>query len=110
MDWQQTTVQPGLSPLFLGLIRTPEAQRDQALLQAAAARLHEAMTLLDAHLQDRAFVAGDELSMGDIPLGAAVNRYLHLPIERPALPALQAWHERLTARACFRTHVMIPLS
>ncbi|WP_159715698.1 glutathione S-transferase family protein [Geminicoccus flavidas] len=110
MDWQQTIVQPSLSPLFLGLIRTPEAQRDQVALQAAAARLHEVLALLDAHLRERTFIAGDELTMADIPLGAAVNRYLHLPIERPALPSLQAWHERLVARACFRSHVMIPLS
>ena len=34
MDWQQTTPMPGMSPLFLGLIRTPPEKRDMAAIQA----------------------------------------------------------------------------
>jgi glutathione S-transferase len=110
MDWQQTTIQPNLSPLFLGLIRTPEQQRDGPALAAAAKRLCVSFEMLDAHLEERTHIAGETLSVGDIPLGAVTYRFLHLPIERPALPNLQRWYERLAARATFRTHVMIPLT
>lgn len=110
MDWQQTTLQPDMSPVFHGLIRTPETKRDPAMLAAAADRLSRSFMALDAHLNGRPYVAGTALSMGDIPVGALANRYFHLPIERPALPHLQAWYERLTERATFRKHVMIPLT
>lgn len=110
MDWQQTTIQPLLGPLFLGLIRTAPEQRDEAVLATTARKLGETLVILDRWLADRPFVAGTRLSMGDIPAGAAVNRYLHLPIERPDLPHLRRWYDGLVASAAFRKHVMIPLS
>ena len=36
MDWQLTTVQPGLQPVFWGLIRTAPDKRDTAAIQAGA--------------------------------------------------------------------------
>lgn len=110
MDWQLTTIQPHLSPIFLGLIRTPEAERDMGAIAAHAERLGEAMRILDTHLATRPFVAGDALTMGDIPLGCVWWRYANLAIARPDLPNLEAWHQRLTAREPYRRHVMIPLS
>ncbi|WP_027134507.1 glutathione S-transferase family protein [Geminicoccus roseus] len=110
MDWQQTTVQPLITPVFWGLIRTPPEQRDEAAIATATARLGQIFAMLDRHLENRPFIAGDTLSMGDIPLGALTYRYLNLPIERPDLPNLQRWYARLTDRAAFRKHVMIPLT
>lgn len=110
MDWQQTVIQPNMSPLFLGLIRTPKEKRDEAALQAAAERLCASFAVLDAHLEGKTYMAGDTLSIGDIPLGAVTYRFLHLPIERPSLPHLQRWYERLANAAAFRTHVMLPLT
>jgi glutathione S-transferase len=40
-----------------------------------------------------------------------IHRWLSLPgVERPELPALRAWYDRLTARGAYREHVMLPLS
>jgi glutathione S-transferase len=64
---------------------------------------------LDAHLKGRRFVAGDELTMGDIPVGVMCYRYHALGVARPPLAHLGAWYERLQAREAFRRHVMIPL-
>jgi glutathione S-transferase len=55
-------------------------------------------------------VAGDNLTMGDIPVGTLCYRYHALGVERAALANLDAWYERLQSRAAFRTHVMIPLA
>ena len=110
MDWQQTTIQPTMGPLFRGLIRTPPEQRDEPALQQAAVRLGEIFAILDDHLEERTYVAGDRLSIGDIPVGAHTYRFLHLPIERPTLVHLQRWYDRLTESAAFRQHVMIPLT
>ena len=83
-----------------------------AAITAAAKRLGDKWRLLDGWLGDhgRGFVAGDRLTMGDVPVGAACYRYHELPIERPELPNVAAWYARLRERAPFREHVMIPLS
>jgi glutathione S-transferase len=110
MDWQVATLLPDMTVVFWGLVRTPEAERDHAAIAAAAKRLGTTWRILDEHLASRRFVAGDRLTMGDIPVGAGCYRYHELPIERPSLPNLASWYERLKERAPFREHVMLPLT
>ena len=110
MDWKLTTLHPLMHICFWGLIRTPEADRDMQAIEQAAADLGEIWRLFDRHLEERRFVLGDQLTMGDVPLGAAFYRYANLPMERPSLPSTEAWYERLQERAPFRQHVMIPLT
>jgi len=78
--------------------------------QGAAAALGETWRLFDTHLRGKNFVLGDQLTMGDIPLGCAFYRYANLPLDRPSLPAIEAWYARLQERASFRNHVMIPVT
>jgi len=73
-------------------------------------RTAEHYTLLDAHLQNNAYVVGNAFSMGDIPLGAVTHRWFALDIERPTLSAVNAWYQRLTLRPAFMQHVNLPLS
>ena len=61
MDWQQTTLVPDMTTVFWGLVRTPEAERDHAAIEAAAGRLGGLWRRLDEHLATRRFVAGDTL-------------------------------------------------
>ena len=110
MDWIQTTVQPRLIPVFQQVIRTPEDQRDLALIRDNTEALKEAFAILDAQLAGRAYLTGDDFSMGDIPTGAYAWRYLALDIEKPDLPHLQAWFKRLQERPAYRDHVMLPLT
>ena len=110
MDWQQTTLLPDMRVVFWGLVRTPPEKRDRAKIEAAVESLKDIWRRLDAHLARRRFVAGEGLTMGDIPVGAMCHRYQALGIDRPRLEHLEAWYERLKAREAFRTHVMLPLS
>lgn len=110
MDWQLTRVHPDMSVVFWGLIRTAPEQRDAGAINAAAARLGGIWQVLDHHLASRPFVAGDRLTIGDIPAGAMCHRYHELAIERPKLPNLEAWYGRLRERGPFREHVMLPLT
>jgi glutathione S-transferase len=110
MDWQQTTIMPGLGPLFLGLVRTAPEKRDSVAIQAGAERVEAALRLLDNHLAGRSYTIGDHLSVADIPLGCVVYRWYALEIEHPKLPNLRAWYERLAVRHGFLTHVMLPLT
>jgi len=110
MDWQQTTLAPDMFPVFWGLIRTPPEKRDTAAINAAGERLAASWSLLEKQLGDRAFVAGNELTMGDIPVGCAYWRYSKLDVAKPPLPKCDAWHQRLLERPGFRQHVAMPLS
>jgi glutathione S-transferase len=113
MDWQQTTVQSGMTTLFWGLIRTAPEKRDLAAIERARVATAAIWQRLDAHLADRPYVGGDSFTMGDIPAGAMVYRWLNLPFARddlPAMPHLQAWHERLAQRPAYRKHVMIVMT
>jgi glutathione S-transferase len=110
MDWQASTLLPDMTVVFWGLVRTPEAERDHGAIEAAAKRLGPIWQILDRHLASRAFVAGDALTIGDIPVGAACYRYLGLPIARPSLPHVERWYGRLKERAPYRQHVMLPIT
>lgn len=111
MDWQQNTLMPGgLSPLFLGLIRTPADKRDAAALGKAAEVTEAALRTLDAHLARQPYVLGANLTVADIPVGAATYRWYALPVEHADLPHLRAWYDRLVQRPAFAEHVMLPLT
>lgn len=108
MDWMQTTLIPALTPVFVGMTWKEPKDRDMNVINEATERTGDLFKRLDYHLAARAYVAGDTLTMGDIPLGAACFRYFSLDIPRPKLDYVNAWYERLTIRPAFQKHVMIP--
>ena len=112
MDWAVASLQPQMTPVFWGVVRTLEAERDMGAIQRAATALQSIWGILDAHLADRDFVAGRRFTMGDIPVGAFYCRYTRLPvIERASLPNCDAWLARLAERPAFAEHVAgIPLT
>ncbi len=110
MDWAITTVIPAMGPAFMGLIRTPPEKRDAAAIEASRVKCADALSIFDKHISKRDFAGGKSLSMADIPIGCAVNRWYALPIERPKMPALETYYQRLQQRTPYKTHVMIPLT
>src|SRR3546814_3765533 len=109
MDWQGLTFWPALRTAFHQLIRTPPDTRDMGAVAQAAKAGGEALRILDAWLADKRFVGGDNLTMGDIPAGTLVYRWFALDIERPDLPHLRNWYDRLSQRPGYREHVLIPM-
>jgi glutathione S-transferase len=65
-------------------------------------------SLADRQLTDRPYVAGEHLTMGDIPIGASLYRYFELDLERPPRPKVEAYYARLQDRPAYRQHVMVP--
>lgn len=110
MDWATSTVAPVMTPLFWGLIRTAPEKRDMTAIAGHAKGMEALAAILDRRLEGKQFICGDELTMGDVPLGCFVYRWYALPIEHPALPHLRAWYERLAQRPGFAQHVMLPLT
>jgi glutathione S-transferase len=110
MDWQMTTFWPAIRVLFLGLIRTAPDKRDPRALEESRLKTAEVLGTLDAHLKTYQFVAGDAFTMGDIPLGCGMWRWMALPIERPPLANVQRWFDSLARRPAYKKTVMLPLS
>ena len=109
MDWQLSAVAAMITPIFWNLVRTPEPERDMDAVAAAIKRGHVVWGILDKHLAGRDFVAGDNLTLGDIPVGIHAFRWFSLVEDRPAMPNLEAWYDRLQQRPVYREHCMNPL-
>jgi len=110
MDWQLSTLMEDMTYLFWGLVRKAPDKQDPDRQNQAAQSTGAIWAMLDAALAERDYVAGERLTVGDIPVGCFVWRWSNLPIERPALPNLEAWHERLKARPAFQKNVMLALT
>jgi glutathione S-transferase len=109
MDWSQTTLQPDfLMGVFWGFYRTPELQRNWPAIRDKVARCAQHFRLLDRMLADRPFLAGNAMSLADIPAGTSLYRYFELDIERPSVSNVEAWYRRLQDRPAYRAHVMVP--
>src|SRR5262245_2987235 len=76
MDWQLAVAGPAIFPVFWGLVRTPPEKRDQASIDAGRQKIGEALMIMDAQLAKTEWLASDEFSYGDIPLGPIVHRYM----------------------------------
>ncbi|KPK31828.1 MAG: glutathione S-transferase [Betaproteobacteria bacterium SG8_40] len=115
MDWGSTVFWPAFRPLFWNLVRTLPEQRNRTEIARSFDRSAEVLGYLDNHLADRRHIAGDRFTMGDIPMGCAVWRWLALPEDllerpRPKYAALGRWFDTLSERPCYRKVVMRPLS
>ena len=53
-------------------------------------------------------MVGNALTLADIPIGTSLYRYFNLDIDRPSVPNVEAWYQRLQDRRGYRQHVMVP--
>jgi glutathione S-transferase len=109
MDWAQTSFQPSFSNgLFWGYYRTPDDQHDWPAIRKHIAVCSYELSVLDGILARQAFVAGDDFSLADMPIGTCMFRYFALDLPRPDLPNVERWFGRLQTRPAYREHVMLP--
>lgn len=104
MDWQAGELNNSWRVAFMALVRgqpaTPEA------LAAGVANWNRHMGMLDAQLaRTGACVCGDDFTLADVVLGLSAQRWKNAPIAHAALPAVEAWLQRLSARPGFAEFV-----
>jgi glutathione S-transferase len=109
MDWA-FAFQSAMRNVFWGLIRTPPEKRDASAIEDGKKKTLALLPVLEQTLARQPYVAGKSFTMGDIPIGCEVQRYMRVPIERPPFPAVEAWFERLRQRPAFVQHVDLPLT
>jgi glutathione S-transferase len=110
MEWYSTTLWGNLRPVFWNLVRVEAGKRDMKAVEDARRKMAENFKIVENQLSGRQYLAGDTLTMADIPMGVAVHRWFVLPIERPDYPRLGAYYERLKQRPAFAAHCAAPLS
>lgn len=106
MEWSASLAFTPVIQLFFATVRTQPNQRDPAKTTALRDQAHKALSVAEGHLADRPYVCGDAFTMGDIPLGCVVYRYFTVEVDRPPLPNVGAWYQRLADRPAFQDHVM----
>ena len=107
MDWQLSVLGPAITPVFWGLIRTPPEKRDANAITAGKEKTVAAASIMDAQLGKTQYLAGNEFSYGDIPVGIMIHRYVQLIPERPATPNLDRWYAAISSRAAFKKQVAV---
>ena len=106
MDWQTTELNNAWRYAFLSIVRQSPAHRDAEEVAASIVTWNRHMQIFERQLEATgAFAAGAEFTLADIVLGVAVHRWAQTPIDRPDLPAVQAYYERLAQRPGFAMHV-----
>jgi glutathione S-transferase len=110
MDWQLASINGPMTQVFFTYVRIPEAERDYPTTARARDEAEALWGILDRQLAAREYVAGS-FSLADIALGPYLHRWFALPVERPPMPNLEAWYERLKARhPGFATHIAVAMS
>lgn len=105
MDWQAGELNNSWRYAFMGLVRHSPAHQDPALQSAGVAHWNRHMAILDGQLQRTgAFATGPQFTLADIVLGLSTHRWLSTPMDRPDLPAVSAYYQRLSVRPGFATH------
>jgi glutathione S-transferase len=110
MDWQQTTLNGAGRDAFLQYFRTPADQRNLQAIAASEAATEPLLALLDAHLARRPYMAGEHLTMADIPIACELHRWWGLPLRHADHPHLRGWYEGLRQRPAARGALDVALS
>jgi glutathione S-transferase len=108
MDWELATLQPAFYSLFWGFYRTPPASRNLPEIDAAGRRCRALFELLDRHLADGSYLAGDFFSLADIACGVFLYRYFEMgyPVDEPA--QVMRWYRLLSQREAFQNTIALP--
>ncbi|MGA3399902.1 MAG: glutathione S-transferase [Acetobacteraceae bacterium] len=106
MDAQQTVLNRPMGVVFWGLVRTPADQRDPAAIAQGVADAAKAYGMIEPLLARHAYIAGPDFTLADIPWGVHAHRWFNMDFERPALPHLRAWYDRLCERPAYKQHIV----
>ncbi|MFH0024834.1 glutathione S-transferase family protein [Pseudomonas fluorescens] len=110
MDWTTSSFAGPFRTVFWGVLRTPAEKQDWTAINAAINECDELLNMADHALISQPYLSGNEIGMGDIPLGSFIYAWFEMPIERAPQPHLQAWYERLKQRPAYQKAVMTALT
>jgi len=105
LDWAATDLAQGMRNVFLGLTVKMAGFTDPQAIALGAADWGRQMSVLEAYLsQGKPYLVGGTFTLADIPVGLVVNRWFSIDFDKPALPAVAAYYDRLAERPSYRVH------
>ena len=105
MGWASTELNKGWRGVFLGLVRPTPGFDKPEQIAAATSDWTRLMHLLEDQLAaNGGELAGAPFTLADIPVGLVVNRWYLSPIDRPDLPQVAAYYDRLGERPAYVAH------
>lgn len=105
MDWQIAELNPAWRFPVMAYLRNSEAHRDPDAIAAGWRDWNGKMAILENQLaRTGTYAAGAEFSLADVVLGLSTHRWRAIPLERPSMPAIEAWMTRLARRPAFARH------
>lgn len=110
MDWANQTLSPVHRVMLMGLVRTPEAERDYPAIQAAQQTCEGLFAILDEALAKKPWLSGSAFGLGDIAVAPFVWNLTNINLTWTPRPNLTRWLAQLAERPAYRNVVMIPVS
>lgn len=107
MEWYQSSVYANFQTVFHQCVKLPRAERCAEVLEQAQQRVFKKFALFNDKLESSAFINGDRVGLGDVPMATSLYRYYTMDIERPNFPHIARYYEQLTQRAAYSENVMI---
>jgi len=110
MDWANQTLSPAHRVILMGLVRTPEAERDYPAIEAAKESCEKLFAMMDETLAGQRWFSGDEFGTGDIAVAPFVWNLTNIGLSWTPRPHLERWLQALSERPAYRNVVMIPVT
>lgn len=105
MDWQATELNNAWRYVFMARVRNSPKHTDESAINASISEWNRHMWMVEEQLQHTgAWMAGENFTLADVVIGLSTHRWFMTPMERPELPAVAAYYERLSEREGFRLH------
>ncbi|MFT3727450.1 MAG: glutathione S-transferase family protein [Terricaulis sp.] len=103
--WQATDLNGTWMPAVLALVRKVPGPHDAAAVEKSITWWTLKMRIFEARLAETGgYAAGDAFSFADIPLGLSMHRWFGGDFEKPELPHVRAYYERVRARPAAVKH------
>jgi len=110
MEWANQTLSPAHRVILMGLVRTPEAERNYPAINAAKESCESLLAMLDETLATQPWLSGDDFGVGDIAVAPFVWNLTNVGLDWAARPHLERWMTKLSERPAYRNVVMIPVT
>ncbi|WP_289298498.1 glutathione S-transferase N-terminal domain-containing protein [uncultured Reyranella sp.] len=105
IDWQATEFNTAWRYAFSAIVRRNPAFHDTAQIEASRREWNRMAGIVETQLEATGgYIAGQAFSLADIPIGLSINRWMVTPMDKPSLPHVDAYYERLASRPGFLKH------
>ncbi len=95
------------APVFWRVVRTAAKDQDKQAINEAVYNLASVLDIAETRLSLHSYLVSDDFTLADIQFGHLLYRYYDIKIQRPDLPHLWEYYQRLTCRPAYEKHVMI---